>query len=243
MDGSAKQLLIGLANIKNYHWQFIDDYATLVKFSDLLDKTEWFPPENIAYEFTSNVMYDFPKLIATPTMSAYSFKQYLCELDKENQYTLAPYETTMWKDIPLYHYAFKGLGQYTDDTGTRLAKSTYSLNESISVIPVTLNSVDFYRELSQKGECFDEDNPCNPYSLTDQDIIDRISYLNDYFKEGSYSAEINSLSNLAIEPGDLVSVETNLFNGDTRITKYALILSVELEYSGALKQKTIVHTR
>lgn len=237
LDGSSKQILTGLANIKNYHWNFVSTVAALVDFKKLLAQN------TPVYIFTSSVMYDYPKMTALPTLSGYSFKQYVCELDEENQYTLEPYETITYNDATFYHYAFKGLGADAGSLETVITKSVYSREASLTVIPANLNGVDFYKSLNQKGEKFIEDNTCNPYGNNDADIKNRITYLKEYFKEGSYSAEINSLSNLAIEPGDLVAVETNLFNGSNRITKKALVLSIELEYNGALKQKTIVHTR
>lgn len=236
-DGSSKQILTGLANIKNYHWNFKGNIAKLVNFKNLLAQT------TPVYTFTSNVMYDYPKMTALPTMAGYSFKQYVLELDEENQYTLEPYETITYKNATFYHYAFKGLGEYKYGSLSMIAKSAYSEISPLTVTPANLNSIDLYLTLNQKGEEFIEDNSCNPYGKNDTDIKNRRSFLNEYFKEGSYSAEINSLSNLAIEPGDLVAVETNLFSGNKRITKKALVLSIELEYNGALKQKTIVHTR
>lgn len=237
LDGSSKQILTGLANIKNYHWNFASSIAKVENFKNLLAKTV------PVYTFSSNVMYDYPKMTALPTISGYSFKQYVCELDEENQYTLEPYETVTYDTATIYHFAFKGLGMANSAYSEGIAKSSYSDAETVTVIPASLNGVDFYKSLNQKGEEFIEDNTCNPYSNSDQDIKNRVSFLNEYFKEGSYSAEINSLSNLAIEPGDLVAIETNLFSGNNRITKRALVLSIELEYNGALKQKTIVHTR
>jgi hypothetical protein len=52
---------------------------------------------------------------------------------------------------------------------------------------------------------------------------------------------INSLHNVAIEPGDFVEAETNLYDGDNPITKKGVVLSFELTYNGKLSQKTVVH--
>ena len=53
--------------------------------------------------------------------------------------------------------------------------------------------------------------------------------------------EINSLHNVALEMGDLVEVETNLYdNLGNAIIKRCVIVGIELNYSGVLKQKTIV---
>lgn len=245
IDGSSKDILTNLASIKNYYWSFAGDTAKLESFTVVLQNTN---PNavlsaNPSYTFTSNVMYDYPKLTALPTISGYSFKQYVCELDEENQYTLSPYETVTYKGTVFYHYAFKGLGSATSLLETAISKSVYSREKTINVIPANLNSIDFYISLNQKGEDFIEDNPCNPYSSNDRSITSRKSALNNYFIEGSYTAEINSLPNLSLEPGDFVAVETNLYSGNKNITKKALVLTIELEYNGALKQKTTIHTR
>ena len=127
-----------------------------------------------------------------------------------------------------------------------IAKDAISTGESITVAPVNFNSyentitIDNENKVSV-GEVFVEDNTLNPYSSSDSFIIDRANILAKWFGSKKYSMELNSLSNVALETGDLVTVPTNLFNGDERVIKKAIVVGIELEYNGALKQKTLLH--
>lgn len=242
VEGRSKDILLGLANIKSYYWNFKENTAVLDSLFSLIDSMEFFPIETV-YDFTSNVMYNYPTMRANPTLSAYSFKQYVCELDEGNKYTLSPYETLIKKGVKFYHYAYKGLGKPTDTTFTNeFGKATYSKENTLNITPANLNGIEFSINTANDGETFTEDNRCNPYNNTDREILDRVEYLSKYFKKGSYSAEVVSLPNVALETGDLVTTETNLFNGEKRVSKYAVVLKIELEYNGSLKQKTLLHT-
>lgn len=242
VEGRTKDIILGLASIKGYYWNFKNNIAELNSLFTLIDSLSWLPVETV-YDFTSNVMYDFPALKANPTISAYSFKQYVCTLDEDNKYTLSPYEAITRKGVKFYHYAYKGLGKPSESTVTHeFGKSTYSNEPALNVTPAVLNSVEFFINTADSGETFTEDNRCNPYNSTDTEITDRVDCLSKYFCKGSYSGKAVSLPNAALEPGDLVTVETNLFNGEKRLSKYAVVLSIELEYNGSLKQKTLLHT-
>ena len=141
---------------------------------------------------------------------------------------------------------FKGLGA-TDLTGqTLIAKDIIINHDSITVAPVNSNSYENTITIANKdkvsiGEVFVEDNPLNPYSSSDSFITDRAQILAKWFGSNKYSMELNSLSNVALETGDFVTVPTNLFNGDERVIKKAIVVGIELEYNGALKQKTLLH--
>lgn len=241
VDGNTKQVLIGLGNIKNYYWDFAGNIASLNSLGNLIDTMSWKPVETV-YDFTSNVMYDYPVLTANPSLSAYSFKQYVCELDEANKYTLSPFEKITVKGTDFYHFAYKGLGKPVGTQTTQeIGKSTYSDTNTLEVIPANLNGIESSIQKAFKGDVFVEDNTCNPYNSNDSEITNRAEFLSSYFL-GSYSAEVMSLPNLALETGDFVTVETNLFNGENRIKKTAVVLRIEIEYSGAIKQKTVLHT-
>lgn len=245
-DGSTKNLLMNYASIRNYYWDFGENCAVLKSFADLNVKT-------IAdFEFSANIIREYPQLTENLDMSAYSFKQYFAEVDNANSYTLSPTETITYKDVNnkevnFYKFLFKGLG-LTDLTGQSLiAKDIIRIAEdNITVAPVNLNSYENTITIANKdevsmGEVFVEDNPLNPYSSSDPFIIDRSKILAKWFGSKKYSMELNSLSNVALETGDLVTVPTNLFNGDERVIKKAIVVGIELEYNGALKQKTLLH--
>lgn len=237
-DGSTKNLLMNYASIRNYYWDFENNYAVLKSFADLNVKT-------IAdFEFSANIIREYPQLTENLDMSAYSFKQYLAEVDEENSYTLSPAEIITYKGANFYKFLFKGLGVQSSGSGfsiSNVAKDTINTVNSITVAPVNFNSYENTIMKDNVGEVFVEDNPLNPYSSSDIFIVNRADILAKWFGSKKYSMELNSLSNVALETGDLVTVPTNLFNGDTRIVKNAIVVGIELEYNGALKQKTLLH--
>jgi hypothetical protein len=237
-DGSTKNLLMNYASIRNYYWDFENNYAVLKSFADLNVKT-------IAdFEFSTNIIKEYPQLTENLDMSAYSFKQYFAEVDEESSYTLSPAETITYKGANFYKFLFKGLGVPNSSSGfsiSSVAKDTIDTVDSITVTPVNFNSYESSITIDNIGEVFVEDNPLNPYSSSDSFIVDRANVLANWFGSKKYSMALNSLSNVALETGDLVTAPTNLFNGDTRVVKNAIVVGIELQYNGALKQLTLLH--
>ena len=237
-DGSTKNLLMNYASIRNYYWDFENNYAVLKSFADLNAKT-------IAdFEFSANIIRQYPQLTENLDVSAYSFKQYFAEVDEESSYTLSPAETITYKGANFYKFLFKGLGVPSSDSGfsiSNVAKDTIDIVNSITVAPVNFNSYENSITIDNVGEVFVEDNPLNPYSSNDGFVVDRANILANWFGSKKYSMVLNSLSNVALETGDLVTVPTNLFSGENRIEKTAVIVGIELQYNGALKQKTLLH--
>ena len=91
-----------------------------------------------------------------------------------------------------------------------------------------------------RGDSYVEDNRLNPYSASSTYMKNRANNLNKWYSS-KYTIEIESLSNFALELGDLIQVETNLYSGSNQITKNAIILQIEMTYNGTLKQKTYAH--
>lgn len=237
-DGSTKNLLMNYASIRNYYWDFESNYAVLKSFADLNTKSL------VDFEFSTNIIKEYPQMTENLDMSAYSFKKYVAEVDEGNSYTLSPAEITTYKGVQVYKFLFKGLGVPSSSSGysiSSVGKDTIDKVNSITVSPVNFNSYENSITIDRVGEVFVEDNPLNPYSPTDSFIADRANIISNWFGSKKYSMELNSLSNVALETGDLVSVPTNLFNGNTRIFKNATVVGIELEYNGALKQKTLFH--
>ena len=237
-NGSTKNLLMNYASIRNYYWDFENNYAVLKSFADLNVKSL------IDFEFSSNIIREYPQLTENLDMSAYSFKQYFAEVDEENKYNLSPAETITYKGANFYKFLFKDLGVPSSNSGfsiSSVAKDTIDTANNITVAPVNFNSYENSITIDNVGEVFVEDNPLNPYSSSDSFIIDRANILDNWFGSKKYSMALNSLSNVALETGDLVTVPTNLFNNDERVIKNAIVVGIELEYNGALKQKTLLH--
>ena len=237
-DGSTKNLLMNYASIRNYYWDFAENCAVLKSFADLNVK-------KIAdFEFSPNIIREYPQLTENLDVSSYSFKYYLTRDDREKSYTLSPSETITYKGVKLYKFLFKGLGRPSSNSGYSIplvAKDTVDIVANITVTPVYSNGYEDTITLGRVGEAFVEDNPLNHYRGTDSFIQQRANILSNWFGSKKYSMELNSLSNVALETGDLVSVPTNLFKGDARVVKNAIVVGIELEYNGALKQKTLLH--
>ena len=226
------------ASIRNYYWDFENNYAVLKNFADLNEKSL------IDFEFSSNIIREYPQLTENLDMSAYSFKQYFAEIDEENKYNLSPAETITYKGANFYKFLFKDLGVPSSNSGfsiSSVAKDTIDTANNITVAPVNFNSYENSITIDNVGEVFVEDNPLNPYSSSDSFIVDRANILANWFGSKKYSMALNSLSNVALETGDLVTAPTNLFSGENRIEKTAVVVGIELQYNGALKQKTLLH--
>lgn len=237
-DGSTKNLLMNYASIRNYYWDFKENCAVLKSFADLNVKT-------IAdFEFSTNIIREYPKLTENLDISSYSFKYYLQGTDGEKSYTLSPAEIITYKGAKFYKFLFKGLGVPSSSSGysiSSVAKETVDIVENITVTPVYSAGYEDTITIGRVGEVFVEDNPLNHYWVNDSFIQQRANILSNWFGSKKYSMELNSLSNVALETGDLVSVPTNLFKGNTRVVKNAIVVGIELEYNGALKQKTLLH--
>ena len=237
-DGSTKNLLMNYASIRNYYWDFEENCAVLKSFADLNVKT-------IAdFEFSTNIIREYPQLTENLDIYSYSFKYYLQGADGEKSYTLSPAEIITYKGAKFYKFLFKGLGIPSSNSGysiSSVAKDTIDIVENITVTPVYSYGYEDTITLGRVGEVFVEDNPLNHYWGTDSFIQQRANILSNWFGSKKYSMELNSLSNVALETGDLVAVPTNLFKGNTRVVKNAIVVGIELEYKGALKQKTLLH--
>lgn len=240
-DNSTKNLLMNYASIRNYYWDFVDNYAVLKPMSDLVNKTA---DVDVVFEFSSDIIRDYPEITQNLDMSAYSFKQYFAEVDEENKYTLTPAETISYKGANFYKYLFKGLGIPSSNSGfsvSNIAKDTIDTVQSITVAPVNFNNYEDTIQIDGVGSVYIEDNPLNPYSASDNYIMRRANIINEWFTTGNCSMKLNSLSNVAITTGDMVRVPTNLFDGNERIIKNAVVVGIELTYNGSLKQSTLLH--
>ena len=95
------------------------------------------------------------------------------------------------------------------------------------------------------GDSFEEDNPLFPHENPNEfgsQAKERRNIILNYFRKDNGSLEFTSLSDLRVEPLDFVEVETNFVDENGKnLMKRGIVVSVEFEYAGYLKQKTIVH--
>jgi hypothetical protein len=65
--------------------------------------------------------------------------------------------------------------------------------------------------------------------------------LDKYFNKECNVLSFECAPNFFVEPMDFVSVETNMYDGENKITKSGVVVEQELKYNGAFIQKNIVH--
>lgn len=237
-DNTTKNLLMNYASIRNYYWDFKDNYILLKNFTDLTE------PTNSVFRFTGRIIKQYPQLTQNLDISAYSFKRYVAETDEDNAYILSPSGIIDYQGEKFYKFLFKGFGKVLAGSvvpSNTISKDAIVENDKITVVPVNFNYYEEIIHTKKQGEIFVEDNPLNPYSSSNSFIVDRFNLLNKWFSSQQYSMETNGLPNVAVETGDLAEVETNLFKNGKRVIKNAIVVGLELHYNGALTQKTLFH--
>lgn len=254
-EGSTKNLLMNYASTRNYYWDFSSDKAEMKKLEELLSKT------NVVYEFPSRILKEKPQTTVCSDVSAYSFKQYVTKVDTSEQYELKPEKQVNIGSQTYNYFVFKGLGKPVSNQGATLdliAKDTFSDVDTITVSLVVTNSINSTLKNKASGEEYTEDNKCNPYPKEGSYVIKRLELIDKYFNSSVKSTEISTLSNIALETGDLVSYPTNdytvvLLPEDPtvippvlkptvkNIVRKALVVGIELTYNGTIKQKTRLH--
>lgn len=247
LDGQTKDILGNYASIKNYYW----DFSSNEQYSGcLILKQKDFSTPNppiSQYSFTNNILYDYPKITNGTNISAYNFKNYKLQKTDET-YTKYPDSVYEFEDkngtkLPIYRWNFEGYGEREND---EIADSEINYcigieNELITIKKLSLDNFDnsFYNNTN--GDVFVEDNTANPYDESSVNSKNRFDYLNGYFNENQSILEFEALPNLSLETGDIVDCETNLYTNDNNIIKTGIIVGFDLSYSGAIKQKFIVH--
>lgn len=243
-DDSTKNTLKNYANLRNAYWDFSGDVATLNNFYHLYGQG--------VYTFSGNLLMEYPKLTQGTDVSQYSFKRYRVYEDAENVYeksgdefgTLTVKTGATTQGISFTRYLYDGYGVVKDGDGVfgAVNYAITTVSRTISVTPIKKRGFDNYISNEFTGEPFTEDNPVNPYSSSDSFATERANAIFRYFSSSNYAMEFKCLPNLALTTGDNVWVFTNLYDETgARFIKQGIIVSIELEYNGALKQKLIVH--
>ena len=138
-----------------------------------------------------------------------------------------------------------------------ISRSTYDNKNTITVAPANVNGIEQTIEGEPSGYAYNEDNPTNTHNQESASTKSRFDLLKRYFSSQNSIVELNSLSNIALETGDVVSYPTNkleikyqtdVINGIPvvvpvvqNVLKRAVVTGIELTYNGALHQKTILH--
>ncbi len=245
-NGYTKDLLKNFASTRGYYWDFKVTnggytYAEMMPFAGVAGLTSFFDP---VFKFETKIMKSYPEIIQGKSISSYSRTKHLWEFDEENAYTMTPTESLQYTDsvgnvLNYYRFIYKGLGVSTVENEIISTEAYNLLPEEITVTPVVERTTKEIQNNNKVGEAYIEDNPL--YYKDPQWGTPRIDMLNVWYSSDKCDMVINSLHNVAIEPGDFVEVETNLYDGNNPITKKGVILSFELTYNGKLSQKTVVH--
>jgi hypothetical protein len=234
-EGYTKDLLVNYAQTHNIYWSYLSNGLVVKKIEDLLNE----PSEVV--EFSGKIMYSFPVINKTPNVSAYNFKRYKAEIDAENTYKKRASETFSVQGTNVYRVLYDGYG---DAENVELEDVNYCLlteDQEVTIAPIVINPQSCAVMLNKAGEVYSEDNPLWQHPEDGVKTLERVRLIEKYFDKSS-QIRFNGLSNLAVESGDWVNIETNLYkpNGE-RVTKKGVVVEIKLKFSGALRQEMLIH--
>ena len=253
-EGNTKNLLKNFALVQNFYLDFSGNKIVPKDFITLVRSSSKIP----VFKFAKKIMREYPKLIRNTDISSFSIKRYYVQEKPDEQYQLEPAEILTYEDadgssFDYGKYIYKGWGKSTAQSsqmGGFISKDAWSkvadgADNAITVTPVEINGIiETWDNTDKKttGETYVEDNPLNYLGYAETASVSKKLCLNSWHSSDKYSIELNSLSNVALEMGDLVEVETNLYDNSGKfLTKRAVIIGIEMTYNGTLKQKTLLH--
>ena len=256
LDGNSNSILKDFFSVRNKYLDFSEDF--------IVDKNVFSDFSDTEFEFPVYLQYNYPKITKNPNISSYQFKKFYIQENAEKKYEKSwnNYKAYLGdvfsnQDFYVFEYIFDGYGRgYSDsisdleselkkafvfktlETGTIPTKDEYK----ISVNPIERNSIDIVVPNYVDGESFSEQNNLCIYGQDEKYPTERKEILTKYFNNKCDSIEMSCAPNISLETGDLIRVETDLYDSfGERIWKEAVIVEFELEYSGYLKQKIKSH--
>jgi hypothetical protein len=241
-DGTTKNLLKDIASTRNYFWDFDKDGMVLKRFSDL------FKLNDIVHTFKGDTMKKYPDLTQNSNISAFSFERHRAKIKTKEEYTLTtPTAVDEEFGVSVNRYDLEDWGTVTGhengyDLPNTINKVVYATEstESITVAPVSITSEELFVNNNKVGEQYSENNTCF-YKEMNSKMAPRMNFLDNYFNEGVYTMQFECLPHFAVEPCDLVGVQTNIFENGERVIKKGIVVEQELSYNGAWTEKLIVH--
>lgn len=249
---TLKNFLLNYINILNLKPYEFEEFFYLDFKEDGSCYIAFFANYNTMFDFRKNIMFQTPKITNITNISSYEFKRYLVDLDINSNYQKSYSKVEIYDNDgnPLiYRFDFDGCGaalqEYNPNHNYLPYELTYALSdnpEDITVTPIKLSPHIHNKTTGLIGEIFTEDNTLNPYDDTHERMVRRFNFLKNYFNENSSVVEFECLPVNHIEVGDGVYVETSLYSSNNeQIFKGGLIVSQELTYNGAFRQKNILH--
>lgn len=238
-QGETKNLLKDIVSTRNYFWDF--GYAVdmeLKSFSDLLNQTE------VVHTFYGNTMKKFPELTKNSNVSAFNFVQHRVDIKTKETYTIDTPTEVLGNRIVRFEYDDWGTITNTDKKflPNTINKSvlTVDITNQITVAPVSIINEDLFVNNNKVGETYSENNTCY-YKENNTKLEERMALLNRYFNDNVYTMQFEGLPHFAVEPCDLVGVETDITENGERVIKKGVVIEQELSYNGAWEQKMTVH--
>ena len=101
------------------------------------------------------------------------------------------------------------------------------------------NNTNFFVNLNNEGEEYVENNPLNSYIRYAPS--ERTRKLNNYFDSSKAILNFECLPHFEFNPNDIAEVQKSVFAQDENTMCSALIISSEIIYNGAFRQKIIAH--
>lgn len=255
LDDSYNNLLMNYLSLHNMWLDFANDGSITFKNSI---------SNSVKQDFTGEIMYEYPQITKGVDVSLYSFKKYSVVANIENAYEKNGQIINKFYDNEgkvtgvAIRYEFNGYGSaevWNSTTGKYNkvdSDLTYTIydgydSEDISgekklrITPLNLSDTQYKVYIGPQGEVYEEDNKLNTYTTADDVISKKANFIKSFLAKDLCDLTINSLPNIALEPTDVISVETEFFKKEndtyTRVIKRGYIKSVELTYNGALKEK------
>lgn len=258
LDGELNSCLKDFISLYNRYIDFNGDGALFKKCFDGFFESDFTIPLNLQYEN--------PIISKNNNVSSYRFSEtryFQDVLDESKKYKKKATEIKKIGErasgnskVNVYKFVFDFDGFGTTNFGADVSdykKSIYceAIAGSIeptqdylvpTITPFQKETREFYFDFNSDGEEFIEKNNICCYGKDDEHPIERKDLIQRYFNKNCDSLEINCVANVALEPGDIISVETDLQDGfGKNITKKVVIIENSLEYSGTLRQKIKAH--
>ena len=238
-DGILKEQLVHACAIDDAFLDFEKDGS--LKISRLTEREK-------VFDFSANIMPSFPQITQLGDIYQYSWTQKVFEPNEEKKYGKFATSTSDILGIGVDRYNFDGYGWAEDDDYSEI-NYTFTLAKTegskiITVIPIMENEYTFSLTSNnvQNGDAVEEENPLFPYSDSYAHPTWRFNYLKSLSNSNLSILEFSTIGNIAVETGDRVGVETNLFDEhDNRILKEGFVFDIKIEYNGVVKEKIKVN--
>lgn len=238
-DGILKEQIARICAIDNAFLDFDQDGA--IKISQLTAR-------NKVFDFSANIMFDFPQITMLNDIGKYSWTQSVFEEKTENSYGKFASTTIDVSGVNMDRFDFDGYGKAENDLLSEI-NHTFTIEKPegskiVTVIPIekTERRFEISEVFVENGEVVEEYNQLCPFDDAYAQPVWRYNYLKSLMNCKTSILNFKTLGNIAIETGDRVGVETNLYDEENnRIFKEGFAFDIKIEYNGAVKESLKVN--